>query len=101
VTLWGIRIADQPPAMQPTPRILAPGAPQPIPAEKILSLAQEQMNQNKNRVASIPVVLYLKNEKSEEFLARYVLFSPTSYGPFRLDTQIVSVTRATWSKRSR
>jgi hypothetical protein len=98
VTLWGVKIADQPATMQSRPSILAPGAPHFVPAERIIVMASEEMT--RTRAASIPLTLFLKNERTEDFLARYVLVSPSSPRPFRLDTQTVSVSRAAWSKRS-
>jgi hypothetical protein len=51
--------------------------------------------------ASIPVALFLKNEKGEEFVARYVLVNGPNYGPFTLHAQAISVARVPWSKSAR
>ena len=98
VTLWGMKVADQPTSMQLRPSILAPGAPSSIPSDQIVTLATEQMN--KNPSASIPVALFLKNEKAEEFVARYLLVSGSSFGPFTMYTQVVSITATKWSKKA-
>jgi hypothetical protein len=98
VTLWGMKLLDQSPLMQTRPSILAPGAPHSLSAEKIVTLAIQQMNTH--RAASIPLVLFLRNEKSEEFVARYIFVNRTGYGPFSLQTHALSVTRATWSRKA-
>jgi hypothetical protein len=97
VTLWGVKIADQPTVMQTRPIILAPGAPQSVPAESIIALAQQQMGQR--QVAAVPVTLFLKNEKGVEFVARYVMGGAPLNAVFSLHTEVISVAPLTWSKR--
>jgi hypothetical protein len=99
VTLWGAKIADQVTVMQTRPIILAPGAPQSIPGEPIIALAQQQMGQK--QVAAVPVTLFLKNEKDQEFVARYVLRGDQLYRAFSLHTEVVSVAPMMWSKKAR
>jgi hypothetical protein len=99
VTLWGAKIADQVTVMQTRPIILAPGAPQSIPGEPIMALAQQQMGQK--QVAAVPVTLFLKNEKEQEFVARYVLRGGPLYRAFSLHTEVISVTPLTWSKKTK
>jgi hypothetical protein len=98
VTLWGMKISDQPTTMQATPTILAPGAPDAVPAAQIVALATDQMN--KKHAALIPLTLFLKNEKGDEFVARYRLMNRPTYGPFVMYAKLVSVTRTTWSKET-
>jgi hypothetical protein len=79
--------------------ILAPGAPQSIPADSIITIAQQQMGQK--QVAAIPVTLFLKNEKGEEFVGRYVMGGGSLYAVFSLHTEIISVVPMMWSKKVR
>ncbi len=99
VTLWGVKIAGQTTNMQTRPMILAPGAPQSLPAESIITLAQQQMGQK--QVAAVPVTLFLKNEKGEEFVARYVMGGGPLYAVFSLHTEVISVVPLMWSKKAR
>lgn len=96
LSLWGTKIGDDRTVMLPRPDVMAPGAPISISAERIAVVAQEQMN--KTRSASIPLTLFLKNEKGEEFLARYALVNGPNLGPFTLHAQAISVTRVAWNK---
>jgi len=98
VELWGAKIADQM-TMQTRPIILAPGAPQSIPAESIIVLAQQQMG--RRQVAAVPVTLFLKNEKGEEFVGRYVMGGGPLYSVFSLHTEVISVAPLTWSRKTR
>jgi len=98
VTLWGWKFLDESPVMLARPNILAPGAPHSLSAEKIVTVAVQQM---KKHAASVSVVLFLKNEKSEEFVAHYVFVNRTGYGPFSLQTRALSVTRSLWSSRAK
>jgi len=98
VTLWGTKISDQPTMMRSAPTILAPGAPDAVPAAQIVALATDLMN--KKQAALIPLMLFLKNEKGEEFVARYRLVNRPTYGPFAMYAELVSVARTTWSKRT-
>ena len=99
VTLWGAKIADQVTVMQTRPIILASGAPQSIPGEPIIALAQQQMGLK--QIAAVPVTLFLKNEKDQEFVARYVLRGDQLYRAFNLHTEVISVAPLTWSKKTR
>jgi len=99
VTLWGAKIADQATLMQPRPSVLAPGAPHSIPAERVIAVAQQQM-MNKE-IAAVPVILFLKNEKGEQFVARYVLGGGSLNTIFSIHTQVISVTPSVWSKKSK
>lgn len=99
VTLWGMRIADDAISMLTHPHILAPGTSSSFPGERIIALGVEQVN--KRRAASLPLTLFLKNEKSQEFIARYVFVNAPLNRPFSMWTQTISVTPATWSRNSR
>lgn len=98
VTFWGMKIADQPTTAQVRPTILAPGAPNSVPAGLIFALASDQMS--KKRAALIPLTLFLKNEKGDEFVARYRLVNRQSYGPFGMYAELVSLTMTTWSRKT-
>jgi len=65
VTFCGTKIAARPAEMQAAPSILAPGAQHSIPVGQILTIATQM---TKNRVASIPLVLFLKNERAEDYV---------------------------------
>lgn len=97
-TLWGVKVADQLPTMQTRPSVLTPGTSHDLPAERIFAIAQDQLNKNKPPAVSIPLLLFLRNEKGEEFVGHYLIVNGFSYGPFRPHIQVISVKRASWSK---
>lgn len=99
VTFWGMKIAARSAEMQAAPSILVPGAPHSVPAEQILAIATEQMN--KNHVASISLILFLKNERSEDYLARYDLVSGSPFQPFAMHAQFTSLSRVPWSQKKK
>jgi hypothetical protein len=47
----------------------------------------------------VPFVMFIKNERGEEFVARYEFAQMTMMGPMQIQPIMVSITPFEWSKK--
>ncbi len=48
----------------------------------------------------VPFVMFLKNERGEEFIARYYFWGITENGPLQIHTLMLSMSATTWGKKA-
>lgn len=96
VGLWGQRIANDPSTFQKEPHILTPGVPYSIPAQKVWALFG---GPGEWKRPPVPFVMFLKNERGEEFVAHYDFVLIPGFIPPQIQTLMVSMSLKPWSKK--
>jgi hypothetical protein len=97
VSLWGCKVGKSGIVMQKAPRTLTPGVPYLITGHEVTTGLTGIVP--KGGFAPIPFVMFIKNERGEEFVARYEFAQMTMMGPMQIQPIMVSITQFEWSKK--
>jgi hypothetical protein len=99
VGLWGQRIADQPPTFQKQPYMLTPGVPHSIAAQRVWAVLAVPMAPGQQKPPA-PFVMFLKNERGEEFVGHYNFVLIPGVFPPQPQTLMVAMSPKRWSKKA-
>jgi hypothetical protein len=97
VSLWGSKVGKSGIVMQEVPRTLTPGVPYLITGHEVTTGLTDVVP--KEGFAPVPFVMFIKNERGEEFVARYEFVQMTMMGPMQIQPIMVSITQFEWSKK--
>lgn len=97
VGLWGQRIANDPAFFQKESYMLTPRVPYSIRAERVWAGFSGPGPQSR---PPVPLVLFLKNERGEEFVAHYNFVLIPGFIPPQIQTVMVSMSPKHWSKKA-
>jgi len=97
VTLWGSKVGKSALVMEQTPRTLTPGVPYLITSHDVTTGLSGVVP--KGGFAPVPFVMFIKNERGEEFVARYEFAQMGMTGPMQIQPIMVSITQFEWSKK--
>jgi len=97
VALWGSKVGKSGIVMEKTARTLTPGVPYSIPGPEVSAGLSGVLPPGGFR--PVPFVMFVKNERGEEFVARYEFVALTRVGPLQIQPIMVSITQFKWSKK--
>jgi len=98
VSLWGSKVGRNGIVMQKGPRTLTPGVPYLITGHEVTTGLTGVVP--KGGFAPVPFVMFIKNERGEEFVARYEFAQMMMMmGPTHIEPIMVSITQFEWSKK--
>jgi hypothetical protein len=97
VFLWGSKVGKSGIVMEKGPRTLTPGVPYLITGHEITTGLSGIVP--KGGFPPVPFVMFIKNERGEEFVARYEFAQMTMMGPMQIQPIMVSITPFEWSKK--
>lgn len=98
VALWGSKVGNGGTVMEKTPRTLTPGVPYSIPGPEV-ALGLTGIGQVGVQKPPVPFVMFVKNERGEEFVARYEFVGLTMLGPLQIQPIMVSITPFDWGRK--
>jgi hypothetical protein len=97
VALWGSKVGKSGIVMEKGPRTLTPGVPYLITGREVTAGLTGVIP--KGGFPPVPFVMFVKNERGEEFVARYEFVGMTMLGPMQIQPIMVSITPLEWSKK--
>jgi hypothetical protein len=97
VSLWGSKVGKSGIVMEKGPRTLAPGVPYLITGHEVTTGLSGIVP--KGGFAPVPFVMFIKNERGEEFVARYEFTQIMMMGPMQIQPIMVSITPFEWNKK--
>jgi hypothetical protein len=97
VALWGSKVGKSGTVMEKGPRTLTPGVPYLITGHEVSTGLTGVVP--KGGFAPVPFVMYVKNERGEEFVARYEFAQLLMMGPSHIEPIMVSIAPFDWSKK--
>jgi hypothetical protein len=98
VTLWGSKIGSAATVMEKGPRTLTPGMPYSIVTREVYAGFAGPTPVGVVK-PPVPFVMFLKNERGEEFVARYQFVGLTAQGPLQIQPEMLSITPMVWSQK--
>lgn len=99
VTLWGSKVGKSGILMEKAPRTLTPGVPYSIVGQEVATGLGGIGQVGVQKPTPVSFVMFLKNERGEELLARYEFVGLTMSGPLQIQPIMVSITPFEWSKK--
>jgi len=97
VSLWGSKVGKSGIVMEKGPRTLTPGVPYLIIGHEVTTGLTGIVP--KGGFPPVPFVMFIKNERGEEFVARYEFAQMTMMGPMQIQPIMVSITPFEWSRK--
>lgn len=97
VALWGSKVGKSVVVMEKGLRMLTPGVPYLITGHEVTTGLTGVVP--KGGFAPVPFVMYVKNERGEEFVARYEFAQMLMMGPSHIEPIMLSIAPFEWSKK--
>ena len=97
VSLWGSKVGKSSIVMEKVPRTLTPGVPYLITGHEVTTGLTGVVP--KGGFPPVPFVMFIKNEREEEFVARYEFAQMLMMGPSQIQPIMLSITPFEWSKK--
>ncbi len=97
VTLWGSKVEKSGIVMEKGPRTLTPGVPYLITGHEVTAGLTGVVP--KGGFPPVPFVMFIKNERGEEFVARYEFAQMLMMGPSQIQPIMLSIAPFEWSKK--
>jgi hypothetical protein len=97
VELWGSKVGKSGVGMEKGPRTLTPGVPYFIIGHEVTTGLSGIVP--KGGFPPVPFVMFIKNERGEEFVARYEFAQMLMMGPSQIQPVMLSIAPFEWSKK--
>lgn len=97
VVLWGSKVGKSGVVMEKEPRTLIPGVPYLFIGHEVTTGLSGMVP--KGGFPPVPFVMFIKNERGEEFVARYEFAQMTMMGPMQIQPIMLSIMPFEWSKK--
>jgi hypothetical protein len=97
VALWGSKVGKSGVVMEKGPRTLTPGVPYLIIGHEVTTGLSGIVP--KGGFPPVPFVMFIKNERGEEFVARYEFAQMLMMGPSQIQPVMLSIAPFEWSKK--
>jgi hypothetical protein len=97
VSLWGSKLGKSGIVMEKAARTPTPGVPYLITGHEVTTGPSGIIP--KGGFLPVPFVMFIKNERGEEFVARYEFAQMTMMGPMQIQPIMVSITPFEWSRK--
>jgi hypothetical protein len=98
VALWGSKVGKSAIVMEKGPRTLTPGVPYSIAGPEVAA-GLGGIGKVGEQKPPVAFVMFVKNERGEEFVARYEFVGLTMMGPLQIQPILMSITSFDWSKK--
>jgi len=97
VALWGSKVGKSGIVMEKGARTLTPGVPYLITGHEVTAGLTGVVP--KGGFPPVPFVMFVKNERGEEFVARYEFVELMKMGPVQIQPIMISITPFNWSRK--
>jgi len=98
VSLWGSKVGKSAVVMEKGPRTLTLGVPYLITGHEVTTGLTGVIP--KGGFPPVPFVMFIKNERGEEFVARYEFAQMMMMGPMQIQPIMISITPFNWGRKS-